>query len=122
MQRSSDSKKVLDSTGRQFNDISTVFYATYVLFEIPWVMADKRFGANTVLGAAVVSWSIVTLSTGFIHNYTQCIVMRLMLGAAEAGLFPALSFIISTIWHGKSQAKRVSLLSTSSAMSGALVV
>ncbi|KAF2168368.1 hypothetical protein M409DRAFT_53058 [Zasmidium cellare ATCC 36951] len=109
----------LGLTGHQFNDISTVFYATYVLFEVPWVMAVKRFGANTVLAAALVSWSIVTLCTGFIHNYTQCIVMRLLLGAAEAGLFPALSFIISTIWDRKSQAKRVSLLYMSSALSGA---
>ena len=103
----------------RFNDISTVFYATYVLFEVPWVMAVKRYGANTVLGVALVSWSTVTLCTGFVQNYTQCIVVRLLLGAAEAGLFPALSFIISTVWDRENQAKRVSLLYMSSAASGA---
>lgn len=106
-------------SGRQFNDISTVFYATYVLFEIPWVMAVKKFGARTVLAIAMIAWSIVTLCTGFVQNYTQCIVMRLLLGAAEAGLFPALTFLISTIWDRKNQAKRVSLLYMSSALSGA---
>lgn len=106
-------------TGTQFNDISTVFYATYVLFEVPWVMAVKRWGANTVLAVALVSWSTVTLCTGFVQNYTQAIVMRLLLGATEAGLFPALTFVISTIWDRTHQAKRVSLLYMSSALSGA---
>ncbi|KAI5367271.1 putative major facilitator superfamily, MFS transporter superfamily [Septoria linicola] len=109
----------LNLTSHQFNDISTVFYATYVLFEVPWVMAVKRYGANTVLGAALVLWSTVTLCTGFVQTYTQCLVMRLLLGAAEAGLFPALSFVISTIWDRQNQAKRVSLLYMSSALSGA---
>lgn len=105
--------------GHQFNDISTVFYATYVLFEVPWVMAVKRWGANNVLALALISWSVVTLATGFIQNYTQAIVMRLLLGAAEAGLFPALSFIISTIWDRKRCAKRICLLYMSSTLSGA---
>lgn len=83
-------------------------------------MAVKRYGANTVLGIALVLWSIVTLCTGFVQNYAQCIVVRLLLGAAEAGLFPALSFIISTIWDRENQAKRVSLLYMSSAASGAV--
>ncbi|USW49080.1 Putative major facilitator superfamily, MFS transporter superfamily [Septoria linicola] len=109
----------LNLTSHQFNDISTVFYATYVLFEVPWVMAVKRYGANTVLGAALVLWSTVTLCTGFVQTYTQCLVMRLLLGAAEAGLFPALSFVISTIWDRQNQVKRVSLLYMSSALSGA---
>ncbi|ORY19059.1 major facilitator superfamily domain-containing protein [Clohesyomyces aquaticus] len=105
--------------GNQFNNISTVFYATYVVFEGPWVMAVKRFGANNVLALAFISWSIVTLGTGFIHDYGQAIFMRLLLGAAEAGLVPVLSFVQSTIWYRSSQAKRVSLLYMSICLSGA---
>lgn len=109
----------LDLYGHQFNDISTMFYPTYVLFEVPWVVAVKRWGANNVLALALISWSVVTLGTGFIQNYSQAIVMRLLLGAAEAGLFPALSFIISTIWDRKRCAKRICLLYMSSTLSGA---
>ncbi|KAF2172747.1 hypothetical protein M409DRAFT_62457 [Zasmidium cellare ATCC 36951] len=95
--------------GNQFNNISTVFYATYVVFEVPWVIAVKRFGANRVLAVALVCWSVVTLCTGFIHNYAQALAMRLLLGAAEAGLFPSLAFC----------AKRICLLYMSAALSGA---
>ena len=82
-------------------------------------MAVKRFGANNVLALALISWSIITLGTGFVKTYGQAIAVRLLLGAAEAGLFPALTFVISSVWDRKSQGKRVCLLYASIALSGA---
>ncbi|KIV85596.1 hypothetical protein PV11_01274 [Exophiala sideris] len=105
--------------GIEFNNISTLFYVTYVIFEIPWVMAVKRFGANKTLAVAMTCWSIVTLGTGFIKNYGQALVMRLLLGACEAGLFPCLTFFISTVYSRESQAKRIASLYGASALSGA---
>ncbi|KAJ9639170.1 hypothetical protein H2204_003780 [Knufia peltigerae] len=105
--------------GIEFNNISTLFYVTYVVFEIPWVMSVKRFGANKTLAVAMVCWSVVTLGTGFIKNYAQALVMRLLLGACEAGLFPCLTFFISTVYTRGSQAKRVASLYGASALSGA---
>ena len=105
--------------GIQFNNLSMLFFVTYVVFEIPWVMAIKRFGANRVLATAMISWSVVTLGTGFIHNYGQGIAMRLLLGIFEAGLFPCLTFLISMIYTREQQAKRVCALYTGSAISGA---
>ncbi|KAL5343216.1 major facilitator superfamily domain-containing protein [Aspergillus crustosus] len=105
--------------GTQFNNVSSLFFVTYVIFEVPWVMAVKRWGANKVMALALILWSVVTLATGFIQNYAQALVMRILLGAAEAGLFPGLTFVISTIWDRKSQGKRVSLLYMAGALSGA---
>jgi MFS family permease len=99
--------------------VNTLFYVTYVVFETPWVMAVKRWGANSVLAVAFICWSAVTIGTGFIQNYGQAIVMRLLLGIFEAGLFPALTFVISTIYDRDAQAKRVAVLYGSSALSGA---
>lgn len=82
-------------------------------------MSVKRFGANKTLAVAMVCWSVVTLGTGFIKNYAQALVMRLLLGACEAGLFPCLTFFISTVYTRGSQAKRVASLYGASALSGA---
>lgn len=82
-------------------------------------MAVKRFGANKTLAVAMTSWSVVTLGTGFIHNYGQALAVRLLLGACEAGLFPCLTFFISTVYSRESQAKRVASLYGASALSGA---
>ncbi|KAG9683638.1 high-affinity nicotinic acid transporter, partial [Aureobasidium melanogenum] len=105
--------------GNQFNTISTLFYPFYVLFEVPWTMAVKRFGANHVLGVAMIAWSAITLSTGFIKNYSQAIAVRILLGAFEAGLVPSVVFIISTIWERERQSKRVAIIYGANCLSGA---
>ncbi|KAG7052911.1 hypothetical protein JMJ77_0000007 [Colletotrichum scovillei] len=109
----------LGLVGTQFNDLSTLFYPTYVLFEIPWVMAVKKWGANAVLAVAMIGWSVVTIGTGFIHNYYQGIAVRLLLGVFESGLFPCLAFLISTVYSRTQQAKRIAVLYGAIALSGA---
>jgi MFS family permease len=82
-------------------------------------MAVKRFGANHVLGIAMIAWSIITLATGFIQNYSQAIAVRVLLGTFEAGLVPSVVFIISTIWERERQSKRVAIIYGCNCLSGA---
>lgn len=105
--------------GNEFANISSLFYVTYVVFEIPWVLAVKRYGANLILAIAIVGWSVVVIGTGFIQNYTQAVVVRLLLGFTEAGVFPAVTFLISTIYPRESQGKRVAILYGATALAGA---
>jgi MFS family permease len=82
-------------------------------------MCVKRFGPNKVLAIALVSWSVVTLCTGFVQNYIQAIILRCLLGACEAGVAPGFAFIFSTIYPRESTAKRVALIYLSNVTSGA---
>lgn len=107
-------------SGTDFNDISMYFYITYVLFETPWVLAVKRWGPGKVLAIAIISWSAITLGTGFVNSYAETIACRVLLGVAEAGLFPALTFVISQIYPAASQGKRVAVLYITIAISGAV--
>lgn len=111
--------KDLGLQGREFNNLVTLFYVTYIVCDIPWVMALKRFGANRVLAVAMVGFSAATLGTGFTHTYHQALACRLVLGVFEAGLIPSMVFMISTIWNREQQAKRVAILYCATAVSGA---
>lgn len=82
-------------------------------------MAVKRFGAKHVLGIAMIAWSITTLCTGFIQNFSQAIAVRVLLGTFEAGLVPCIVFIISTIWSREDQAKRNAIIYGCNCLSGA---
>lgn len=106
-------------TGNQFNTVSTVFYPTYIVFDVFWVISTKRFGANKTLAVSLTGWGVTTLGTGFIRTYAQAIALRLLLGVFEAGLLPSLIFIISTIWSQEHQAKRVAILYIATTISGA---
>ncbi|KIV96100.1 hypothetical protein PV10_00004 [Exophiala mesophila] len=111
-------EEAIGLTGSQFNDIAMVFSPTYILFEIPWVVAVPYFGIHRVLAVAGLGWGVVTLGTGFIHNYGQAIATRVLLGIFEAALVPCLVFIISLIWPRESQAKRVGFIYIASSISG----
>jgi MFS family permease len=111
--------KDIDLKGNEFGNINTFFFIPYILFETPWVMAVKRFGPNKVLCAALVSWSVVTVGTGFIRNYGDAIAARMLLGACEAGVAPGFAFIFSTIYPQESTAKRIALTNLANATSGA---
>jgi MFS family permease len=82
-------------------------------------MAVKRFGPNKVLATALVLWSAVTIGTGFIRNYHEAIVVRILLGACEAGVAPGFAFVFSSIYPRESTAKRIALTNLANATSGA---
>lgn len=48
-----------------------MFYATYVVFEIAWVLALKRWGSSKVLAFAIIGWSVITVSTLKLQGLTR---------------------------------------------------
>lgn len=107
-------------SGTDFNNVSMFFYISYIIFETPWVMAVKRYGPGKIIAIAIVCWSAITIGTAFVKTYANVILCRVLLGFFEAGLFPALTFVISTIYPPECQGKRVAVLYISIALSGAL--
>lgn len=112
-------EKDLDLYGNRFGIIQTMLSLGLVLFEVPWVMAIKKFGPNKALGTALVLWSAVTLGTGFIQTYPQAIVVRLLLGACEAGVSPGFSYLFSTIYPRQYAGKRIMMTNLANCTSGA---
>ncbi|GAB7364275.1 hypothetical protein MBLNU230_g4821t3 [Neophaeotheca triangularis] len=109
----------LNLYGGRFGNLATLLSVTLVVFEVPWTMAVKRFGPNRALGTALLLWSVITLATAFITNYAQAIAVRMLLGAAEAGIAPGFSYLFSTIYPRSSAAKRIMLNNLANCTSGA---
>jgi MFS family permease len=109
----------LGLTGGQFGNIQTLSSLCTFLFEVPWTLAVKRFGARKALGTAFVLWSICTLGTAFIHTYGQAIAVRMILCACESGLSPGFAFIFSTIYPPEEAGKRIITTNLAQCISGA---
>lgn len=103
----------------EFGNLVTLFFVPYIVTEVFWVTAVKRFGPNFVITTALFGWCIATIATGFVQNYHQALACRMLLGLFEAGVAPAFTFIFSTIYSRESTAKRVALINFSNAVSGA---
>ncbi|KAL5326667.1 hypothetical protein ACEPPN_004356 [Leptodophora sp. 'Broadleaf-Isolate-01'] len=106
-------------TGGQFGNINTLSSVCTILFEMPWVLAVRKFGAKAALGTAFLLWSASTLGTAFIHNYAQAIVVRMILNAAEAGLAQGFAYLFSTIYPRELAGKRIMTTNLAQTISGA---
>jgi MFS transporter, ACS family, tartrate transporter len=75
----------------------SMFYLTYVLFEIPGAVIVERWSARKWIARIMISWGIVTTLTGFIHSAGQFYTARFVLGIAESSFFPGM-IVYLTHW------------------------
>jgi MFS transporter, ACS family, tartrate transporter len=82
-----------------------IFFIGYILFEIPSNFALQRFGARVWLTRIIVTWGIVSGLQAFIFDETSFVVVRFLLGVAEAGFLPGVLYYL-TRWFPSAQRAR----------------
>jgi ACS family tartrate transporter-like MFS transporter len=83
-----------------------IFFIAYFVFEVPSNLLLERFGARKWIARIMLSWGIlsgamaftpaIARATGLGNEYTFYL-LRVLLGAAEAGFFPGIIFYL-TLW------------------------
>lgn len=89
-----------------FGFASGVYYWTYTLCEIPSNKILTRVGAKVWIPRIMITWGLVTLGTAFVQGEVSLVVMRMLLGIAEAGFSPGVLFFL-TLWFPASVRGRV---------------
>ena len=112
-------EKELGMEGLDYNIALAVFFPTYVLAEIPSNMMLKRFGAKFWLTTIMVIWSIVVIAMGFVTNFAGLVALRALLGLAEGGLFPGVSYYITTWYQRHECGLRLALFFSAATAAGA---
>jgi len=102
--------KELAINAATFGAASAIFFLAYVVFEVPSNMIMKRVGARLWLSRIAVSWGIVTVVTGFVASTTHLFIARIVLGIAEAGLFPGLLLYLTLWFRGKERGRAIATL------------
>ena len=63
----------------------SIFFIPYILLEVPSNIVLKKFKRpSTYIGILVVSWGIIMTFTGLVKNFAGLMVVRVLLGVAEA--------------------------------------
>lgn len=86
-----------------------IFFLGYFVFEVPSNLALERFGARKWIARIMLSWGLLSGGMAFVTGETGFYVMRVLLGAAEAGFFPGIIFYL-TLWFPASYRGRVTSL------------
>src|SRR3984957_6830334 len=74
-----------------------MFYLGYILFEIPSNLYMARSGVRKTLLRIMVLWGLCAAAMAFMKGQNQFYVLRGLLGAAEAGMFPGVLLYL-TYW------------------------
>jgi ACS family tartrate transporter-like MFS transporter len=85
----------LGLTAGQFGFAAGIFFLGYSLFEVPSNLMLYRFGARRWLARIMISWGIVSAATAFVVGPNSFYGLRLLLGIAEAGFFPGVTFFLA---------------------------
>jgi len=84
-----------------------IFFLGYFLLEIPGALIAERWSARRWIARIMISWGILTFLLAFIHSARQFYVVRFLVGAAEAGFFPAVIVYLTHWFRAVDRAKAV---------------
>jgi ACS family tartrate transporter-like MFS transporter len=87
--------KQLGLSPGQFGLAAGIFFAGYCTFEIPSNLMLYRVGARRWLARIMISWGIVSAATAFVVGPNSFYALRFLLGIAEAGFFPGVTFFLA---------------------------
>ena len=74
-----------------------LFFLTYALLEVPSNLIMHRVGARVWMSRIMVTWGLASAATMFVTGEKSFCLLRLLLGATEAGFFPGVILYL-TYW------------------------
>ncbi|OGM46543.1 putative MFS transporter [Aspergillus bombycis] len=105
--------------GNDYNTVLSIFYISYIIFEIPCNIACKWMGPGWFLPATTVLFGVCSLGTAFVQDIHAASGVRFLLGIFEAGMLPGIAYYLSR-WYRRSElAFRLALYIVMAPLAGA---
>lgn len=82
-----------------------LFFLTYALSEIPSNLIMHKVGARFWIMRIMITWGILSACMALVQGEWSFYILRMLLGIAEAGLFPGVIYFITQWFVVKDRAK-----------------
>lgn len=79
-----------------------IFFLSYAFLEVPSNLIMHRVGPRRWITRIALTWGALCSCMMFVQDEWSFYLVRFLLGAAEAGLYPALMYIV-TVWFAQQQ-------------------
>lgn len=109
----------LGMSGYDYNAVISVFYVSYILFEIPLTLCCKWMGPGWFLPLTTVLFGIASLGTAWVQNFSQAAGVRFLLGVFEAAMLPGIAYYLSRWYRRAELAFRLALYMVMAPLAGA---
>lgn len=109
----------LDMHGEQVNVYLSIFFVSYVVFQMPAMQLMKRVRPPVFLSVSFFLCGLLVLVQGLVQSYGGLITTRFLKGFAEACTFPGCFYLMS-MWYQRWEAqKRFTFFFISGSFTGA---
>jgi MFS family permease len=72
-----------------------VFFIGYLTLQISGGHLAEHWSAKKFVGIMIFIWGVLAVALGFVQTFPQLLIVRFLLGVAEAGIWPAILVLIS---------------------------
>jgi MFS family permease len=100
----------LGLSGTRYSVSIFIFTIVSVTFQLPSTIVLRFVGPRLFFASTTAGFGIITICTAFITSWRQMIALRVILGISTSGIYPGLSFLISTWYTRKEQQLRFAFL------------
>jgi sugar phosphate permease len=93
----------------QAGTVAGVFFWGYLLLQTPAGHLANRWGAKRMISALLIAWGLFAIGCGLVRTWRELWVMRLLLGIAESGVWPA-TLVLLSHWFPRRERARANAL------------
>ncbi|KAJ9629129.1 hypothetical protein H2204_008918 [Knufia peltigerae] len=108
----------LEMSGTQYNISLTIFFISYALFEPITNTLLKILTPRIFFTAIILAWGTIMTLMGLVTSYRGLLAARFMLGVAEAGLFPGVTYYLSCWYKSSEIGARTAVFFSAAAIAG----
>src|SRR6266852_3588560 len=90
---------------QQAGTVAGIFFWGYLALQIPGGHLAKHWSAKKFISVLLVVWALFAVGCGLARTYHELLWLRLLLGVAESGVYPA-TLILLSHWFSRSERAR----------------
>lgn len=103
-----------------FGFAAGIFFAGYVVFQLPSNLILERVGARRWIALIMIAWGIISSCMIFARVPWHLYALRFLLGSAEAGFFPGIVFYIKGWFPPTTRARTVAVFAAAGPLSAVI--
>ncbi|KAI0839942.1 putative MFS transporter [Hypoxylon sp. FL0890] len=109
----------LGMAGNDYNVLLSIFFISYIIFQIPSNLANKMIGPGWFIPFISFGFGACSLGMAFVRDMPAACGVRFLLGIFEAGMMPGISYYLSRWYRRAELVFRISLFVVMSPLAGA---
>ena len=94
------------------------FFWSYVLFQVPANMVMARLGARRWIMIIMLFWGACATSAALINGTVSFVIIRFLLGVAEAGFFPGVAYFMTQWFPSRHRGRAMGVFYATGAAAG----